>query len=214
MNPSVASASRSRTTADKGARERILSAAVALFQEHGYEGTSVTRIARNAGMTPAAMYWHFPSKQDLLAEVLKDMYERAYAELDASVRAEGTAVERLGDYVRAYMRMQLGELGERRNHSYATLASSLSPEDQRSLGDLSRPYIELLREILRQGVDEGTFEIDDMSVVSHAISTMCEYVFTWFRIGGRLTVDEVSDKHLDFVLRMVNAKLPADADER
>jgi hypothetical protein len=66
----------------------------------------------------------------------------------------GSATERLGDNVRAYIRIQLEDLGERRNHSYATLASSLSDEDQRDLGRLSRPYIELLREILRQGIDE------------------------------------------------------------
>lgn len=193
---------------DLGARERILSAAFVLFQESGYEGTSVNRIAKTARMTPAAIYWHFPSKQDLLAEVLKGMYERSFAKLDAAVRGDGTATERLGDYVHAYIRIQLEEVGERRNHSYATLASSLTAEDQRALGLLSRPYIELLREILRQGIDEGVFEIDDVSVTSYAISTMCEYVFTWFRTGGRLTIDEAGARHLEFVLRMVNATRP------
>jgi AcrR family transcriptional regulator len=193
---------------DLGARERILSAAFALFQESGYEGTSVNRIARAARMTPAAIYWHFPSKQALLAEMLKGMYERSFAELQAAVRPEGKATERLGDYVRAYIRIQLQDVGERRNHSYATLASSLSDEEQRELGRLSRPYIELLREILRQGVDEGVFEVDDVSTMSYAISAMCEYVFTWFRTGGRLSIDQAGDRHLEYVLRMVNAKRP------
>src|SRR5690349_4957554 len=104
MSRSVAdSAAQPDPAIDMGARERILAAARMLFQESGYEGTSVTRIARAAGMTPAAMYWHFPSKQDLLAEMLKDMYEQSYAEVSQAVRADGAAVERLGDYVRAYI---------------------------------------------------------------------------------------------------------------
>ncbi|KAA1427810.1 TetR/AcrR family transcriptional regulator [Nocardioides antri] len=192
-----------------GARERILSAAFVLFQESGYEGTSVNRIARAAGMTPAAIYWHFPSKQDVLAAMLTQMYERSYAELKGSVRPDAPAVERLGDYVRAYVRIQLESVGERRNHSYSALASSLTDESQRELGRLSRPYIGLMREILRQGIDEGDFDIDDVSVTSYAISTMCEYVFTWFRRGGRLSIEQAADKHLELVLRMVNAKRPA-----
>lgn len=197
---------RQAPAADPGARERILSAAFVLFQESGYEGTSVNRIARSAGMTPAAIYWHFPSKQDLLAEMLKSMYERSYAELRASVRDDGKATERLGDYIRAYIRIQLTDVGDRRNHSYAALSSSLTEEGQRELGRLSRPYIELLREILRQGVEEGVFDIEDVSTTSYAISAMCEYVFTWFRTGGKLSIDQAGDVHFELVLRMVNAK--------
>jgi AcrR family transcriptional regulator len=189
-----------------GARERILAAAITLFQESGYGSTSMTRIARAAKMTPAAIYWHFPSKQELLAEMLKSMYRRSYADLQGSVRDEGPARERLGDYVRAYIRIQLEELGERRKHSYATLASSLTEEDQRELGRLSRPYVELLQEILRQGIAEGEFDCEDVSFTSYAISAMCEYVFTWFRTGGRLTIEEAADRHFEFVLRMVTAR--------
>ncbi len=192
--------------ADASARARILTAAFELFQQSGYEGTSMTRIARAAKMTPAAIYWHFPSKQTLLAEMLKQMYENSFAELEASVRPEGTATERLGDYVRAYIRIQLKDVGERRNHSYSALASSLNEEEQRELGRLSRPYIELMRDILRQGIASGEFEVDDVSTASYAISAMCEYVFTWFKSGGRLSIDQVADKHLEYVLRMVAAQ--------
>ncbi|WP_037819328.1 TetR/AcrR family transcriptional regulator [Amycolatopsis sp. VC5-11] len=186
-----------------GVRERILAAAVSLFQESGYGSTSMTRIARAAHITPAAIYWHFPSKQELLAEMLKDMYRRSYADLRDSVRAEGTATERLGDYIRSYIRIQLEDAGERRNHSYSTLSSSLTAEGQRELGRLSRPYLELLREILHEGVESGEFDPVDVPVMSHAIATMCEYVFTWFRPHGRLTIGEAADRHFEYVLRMV-----------
>jgi AcrR family transcriptional regulator len=207
--PSSSARPRRDSTApadDPGVRERILASAYQLFQESGYEGTSVTRIAKASQVTPAAMYWHFPSKQALLAEMLKRMYERSYADLRGAVRDDGTAIERLGDYVRAYIRIQLEDVGERRVHSYSSLASSLDEAEQRELGRLSRPYIALLREILEQGVEEGVFEIDDVHVMSYAISTMCEYVFTWFRIGGQLTIAEAGERHLAYVLRMVGAR--------
>jgi AcrR family transcriptional regulator len=193
---------------DLGARDRILQAAFVLFQESGYEGTSVIRIAGVAGMTPAAIYWHFASKQDVLAAMLTQMYERSYAELKGSVRSEGSAIERLDDYIHAYIRIQLEGLGERRNHSYSALASSLSEEGQHELGRVSRPYIGLLRDILRQGVGSGEFEVGDVHATSYAIAAMCEYVFTWFRRGGRLSIQEAGDMHLELVLRMVRAEQP------
>src|SRR5690349_24348846 len=119
MSTSTGTAVTPDPAADRGARERILSAAFVLFQESGYEGTSVNRIARAAGMTPAAIYWHFPSKHDVLAAMLTQLYERSYAQLKKAVRTAGTATERLGDYVRAYIRIQLEGVGERRNHSYS-----------------------------------------------------------------------------------------------
>ncbi|MEU9705481.1 ScbR family autoregulator-binding transcription factor [Streptomyces sp. NPDC047981] len=51
-------------------RNLILTAAAELFDEEGYEGASVTRIVQRAGVTLGALYFHFPSKQDLAREVM------------------------------------------------------------------------------------------------------------------------------------------------
>lgn len=199
----TASAAEPRTEqmAEPSARDRILTAATRLFQESGYEGTSVTRIARSARMTPAAMYWHFPSKQDVLKEVLHTLYRRSYEDIAAAV-PDADAVTRLTEYVRAYVRIQLTELGDHTNFGYASLASSLPPEGQVELNKIGRPYLLLLREILEQGVDEGTFDIDDLKIAAFGLSSMCEYVFTWFREHGPLTVDEVCDEYVRLALRV------------
>lgn len=51
-------------------RERILAAALELFAEQGFDGTSLQQIADRLGLTKAALYYHFRSKDDLLAELL------------------------------------------------------------------------------------------------------------------------------------------------
>jgi AcrR family transcriptional regulator len=51
-------------------RSRILSAAVRLFGEQGYAGTSVRDIAESLGLTKAALYYHFPSKETILDALL------------------------------------------------------------------------------------------------------------------------------------------------
>jgi AcrR family transcriptional regulator len=48
-------------------RERIQQTAIALFSEHGYEHTSLREIAEHLGVTKAALYYHFKTKEDIAA---------------------------------------------------------------------------------------------------------------------------------------------------
>lgn len=59
-------------SASTATRERILDAAMQLFGDHGYRGTSVAAIERAAGLTPGAggLYHHFPSKDAVLQAAL------------------------------------------------------------------------------------------------------------------------------------------------
>ena len=53
------------------ARERLLEVATRLFTEHGYEGTPVSRIVREAGVTMPVLYYHFGNKSELLGAVIE-----------------------------------------------------------------------------------------------------------------------------------------------
>ena len=60
-------------------RERIQSVALELFAEHGYQQTSLREIAERLGVTKAALYYHFKSKEDIVRSFTEDYA----AELDA-----------------------------------------------------------------------------------------------------------------------------------
>ncbi len=53
-------------------KQRILGIARDLFARQGYTGTSIADIARELGTTTAALYYHFPSKADILRALLAD----------------------------------------------------------------------------------------------------------------------------------------------
>ena len=57
-------------------RDRILAVALDLFSRRGYEGTSIRDIAEQMELTKAAVYYHFPSKEDLLSDVLSPAMAR------------------------------------------------------------------------------------------------------------------------------------------
>jgi AcrR family transcriptional regulator len=72
-------------------RQRILDAATELFVERGYEATSLREIAERVGVTKAALYYHFPGKEDLLRallEPLEEFQQKLLASMDGPVDRE------------------------------------------------------------------------------------------------------------------------------
>lgn len=63
-------------------RDRILEVALALFSARGYEGTSIRDIAEQMEMTKAAVFYHFPAKEDLLTAILGPAMARVARVLD------------------------------------------------------------------------------------------------------------------------------------
>ncbi len=57
-------------------KDRILQVALELFSARGYEGTSIRDIAEQMEMTKAAVFYHFPAKEDLLAAILSPVMAR------------------------------------------------------------------------------------------------------------------------------------------
>src|ERR1700745_1982159 len=80
-------------------RQRILAIAADLFSRQGYTGTSIADIARELGTTTAALYYHFPSKADILRGLLAEPLV-AYNRILGSLRSRPpSATELLGAFI-------------------------------------------------------------------------------------------------------------------
>ena len=71
MNPRRRYRSERRREQAEQTRALVLAAAARLFDERGYEGTSITGIAEQAGVSPESIYGHFGSKRALLGELVR-----------------------------------------------------------------------------------------------------------------------------------------------
>lgn len=68
-------------------KQRILSATLEIAAERGYDGTSVALVTERTGLAASSIYWHFGSKDELLAAALEYSYER-WREVGPPWRAE------------------------------------------------------------------------------------------------------------------------------
>jgi len=83
-------------------RTRIQQVAVELFTEHGYEGTSLREIAERLGVTKAALYYHFRSKEDIIESLVEDLHQQM-DELIGWARSQPRTAETRSEILVRYM---------------------------------------------------------------------------------------------------------------
>ncbi|MFC5803601.1 TetR/AcrR family transcriptional regulator [Streptomyces formicae] len=185
------------------AARRLLVAAVEAFAERGYHATTTRDIAGRAGMSPAALYIHYKTKEELLHRISRIGHDRALEILEAAAGSGGTAAERLADAVRSFVRWHAGHHMTARVVQYEL--DALSEEHRTEIVELRRQSDAAVRRILNEGVAAGEFDVPDVPGTTLAVLSLCIDVARWFNVQGRRTPDEVGALYADLVLRMVGS---------
>ncbi len=189
---------------EPGGAERIRQAATALFKLRGYHGTSMRELAQAARMEPASLYYHYPSKQLILVDLLDRTMNELIAGSAAAVAPHGGAVERLG----AALRFHVGFHVVRRDEACVSHSElrALTPDNLRLIVVKRDSYEAQLCALLEAGVVASHFTIGDIRLTAKAVLMMCSGVSDWFGHGGRLGGDEIADRYVELVLQMVQAR--------
>lgn len=187
----------------------ILEAALDVFAERGLAGARVEDIASRAGVSKGTVYLYFSGKEELFREALSDKVARTLEGL-SSAAPPGEPVQRLVRFIDAYWQHL------RRPH-FASMYRLLLAEIHQ-FPDLTRFYaeevsgkvIDLLAEILREGVETGDFRSTDPLVASrmivgllvqHAVWTSRRELFPHLRERSDETlVKEIEDFMLNALL--------------
>ncbi|GGT41497.1 TetR/AcrR family transcriptional regulator [Streptomyces purpureus] len=185
------------------AARKLLVAAVEAFAERGYHATTTRDIAGRAGMSPAALYIHYKTKEELLHRISRIGHDKALEILQGAADSEGTAAERLAAAVRSFVRWHAGRHATARVVQYEL--DALGEEHRAEIMELRRKSDGVVRRILNEGVQAGEFDVPDVPGTTVAVLSLCIDVARWFNVEGRRTPDEVGVFYADLVLRMVGA---------
>ena len=168
-----------------------MAAAVQLFAEYGYHAAPLRTIASMAGIQAASIYYYYESKQALLVEIMDTYMQRLNANLEKILRECDDPLQRLYEAVANHIRLHTSYKAE--FFIIDTEIRALEGENRAYILTLRDRYESLLQELLRDGMERGVFRQGDVKVSSYAIIAMCTEVATWFKQGGRLTVQQVID---------------------
>ncbi|MEU0571906.1 helix-turn-helix domain-containing protein [Nonomuraea sp. NPDC005983] len=174
-------------------RTRIQEIALELFTEQGYEATSLREIAEKLGVTKAALYYHFKTKDDIVASLV-DLRIAELEELLAWARAQPKTAETRREIILRYA-------DQLRHSRYLEVARFLE-RNQTALRD--HPKIIGMRETMMALVSELSDTDDALaSRISRSMALFTLHAAKWMTQDESLTEEEISQASLEVALRLL-----------
>lgn len=179
---------RGRGRPARYSRDDLLTLVVAVFNERGYEATSMEDLARASGLTKSAFYHHVSGKEELLALAVERALGALSAVFDGAATPGERPVDRLQDAIRRTAEALLAEL------PYVTLLLRVrgNTEVERSALDRRRAVDARLAALVTSASEAGEIRGDiDPRLVSRLLFGMVNSIAQWYRPGARTAADEV-----------------------
>jgi len=189
---------------EPAAARRLLLAALDAFAQKGYFATTTREISQGAGMSPAAVYVHYPSKSDMLAEICRRGHAEILGDLEDALQEPGTPTERVRRFVSVFAAFHARRSTLGRVIQYEL--RGLDPEQFREIAQIRQRFEDLIRAELEAGIAAGEFAVEDVESTGVAILSLCIDVARWHgALRDRLSPDELGTLYADLVAKMISA---------
>ena len=186
--------------------ESILAVAVEVFNKHGYDGTSMGLLAENLGISKAGIYYHVPSKEDLLQRACDRALAALEASLDEVERSEATARRRLEDAVRRSVVVLHEQL------PYVTLLLRVrgNTEVERAALERRRAFDRRFAALVDAARAEGALRADiDARTTTRFIYGTVNSLVEWYRPDGPISVSDLADALVTMIFQGLDARAAA-----
>ena len=153
------------------------------FAERGYHATTTRDIAGRAGMSPAALYIHYKTKEELLHRISRIGHDKA-AGHPAHGGANARAPRPSGSPTpcSSFVRWHAGRRTTARVVQYEL--DALGPDARAEIVALRRQSDAEVRGIIEDGVAAGEFDVPDVPGTTLAVLSLCIDVARWFNVDG------------------------------
>lgn len=188
-------------------KAKIKSVSIDLFFRKGYFATSISDIAKGSGIQKASIYYHYASKEDLLFHILKSTMEDLTTYLKRCLEMTVGIEQRMRAAVQGHVRFHLER--QRENFIANSELRGLTAEHYRAIVKKRDEYEVMFQDLIRQGADSGVFADWDVKILSYAILTLCTAGASWYKPGGRLTVEDIADIYENFIIGGLKMGCPA-----
>lgn len=170
--------------------ESVLNTAVSVFNERGYDGTSMEDLARALGVTKSAIYYHVPGKEELLSRALDRALDGLSATIADKRAAEGRAIDRLEWVVRQSVAILVDRL------PYVTLLLRVrgnSATELRAL-DRRREFDRFVSTLVKEASADGDIRPDlDPALVTRLLFGTVNSISEWYRPTRPTSAADLAD---------------------
>lgn len=180
-------------------RDIILKAAVKLFAEKGFDGTSVRKIAQDSGLSVPGMFHYFPNKEEILYEIMIGFMEKGYQTLMDIYGTDKDPLEKLEAVCKFYVEYYAG------HKDYLTILvseeKSLLKKHRQIFLDKQRIYVNALKRVFEDLAKAGQLKSLNPSVLAFIFFGMTHWTHKWYSPKDNITPDELGNIISDVFLR-------------
>ena len=180
-------------------RARVIRAAAELFAARGYRETTIDDLVVATGLQRGGLYHYIESKQALLLMIHDELMEPLLERAEIIVRSADTPEEQL----RALIQVWVEHVATHRAHMTVFSEERRLIESDpawRRAREQRRSFEEMLADVLRRGVADGSFAIDDVALTERLVLGVVNHLASWFDPEGRVSSQDVANTAADLVL--------------
>ncbi len=165
---------------DRSVRKQIIQdTASRVFLRKGYETATMDNIAAELGITKAALYYYFSSKEDLLAAIYMQAIQVSLDGAREIEKLDLPAPEKMRRLIIRHVKDTI--IGNVSAVSvFLAEENQLSPENQRKIRQGKKAYNNIFEDLLSKGIQEGDFRQADARFGANAMLGMCNSLHRWY----------------------------------
>jgi AcrR family transcriptional regulator len=158
--------------------ESLLAVAVAVFNERGYDGTSMEDLSRRLGISKSSIYYHVSSKEELLALALDRALDGLFAVVEEIRASDAPAIDRLERLVRA----SVGVLADRLPYVTLLLRARGNTSTERGALARRREFDQIVADLVKEAERDGDIRPDvEPAVTARLLFGMINSLVEWYR---------------------------------
>jgi AcrR family transcriptional regulator len=179
---------------------RILLAAATAFAERGFHATTTRDIAAQAGLSSAALYFYFRSKEEVLYQIATSALDFTIDVAATEAKSPGSPTDRLTNLVRVLTIWHT--YNSQVAHVVLYQTGALTTAHLADVAAKQREVSQIVRQVITDGVQSGDFDVPDTGAATIAVLSLCLDVARWYRPGYRLTPQQLGDFNAVAALRI------------
>jgi TetR/AcrR family transcriptional regulator, cholesterol catabolism regulator len=191
-----------RETREPSRREELLEVALKLFNEKGYEATSMQDIADEMNLLKGSIYHYVQSKDDLLFWVIGRTHERFLENMAAVQEIKEGPTVKLQALIEGHVRIATQHVVEAR--VYMNDFKSLDPSRKKAILDQRHHYEGFARQLIEAAQEAGLASPDVAPrLAGLAIMSMLTGIPRWYHVGGSIAPEDLGAAFSQYALRIL-----------
>ncbi|WP_339806468.1 TetR/AcrR family transcriptional regulator [uncultured Marinobacter sp.] len=177
-------------------RQAVLRAAVRIFNERGFHGTSLDDVAHSLGVSKPTIYHYLGNKEQVLLHCVTRGLDQLMEAAGEARLESGLGIDRLRMFLRRYAEINMDDFGR---CVILTAEESLSAEGRQEFRLLKRRVNDALQDMIEKAIADGSMIACNPRLLSYTVAGALNSPARWFSTDGPSTATQIASEMVDLL---------------